>query len=59
MSTSVPAIEGGEPKRPVSKASTIGAVGGGARRQLLTDHAQRQELIALQAQDRAQARDVA
>jgi DNA-binding transcriptional MerR regulator len=26
MSTSVPAIEGGEPKRPVSKASTIGAV---------------------------------
>jgi DNA-binding transcriptional MerR regulator len=26
MSTSVPAIEGGEPKRPVAKASTIGAV---------------------------------
>jgi DNA-binding transcriptional MerR regulator len=26
MSTSVPAIEGGEPKRPASKASTIGAV---------------------------------
>ena len=26
MSTSVPAIEGGEPKRPTAKASTIGAV---------------------------------
>src|SRR5471030_1893575 len=26
MSTSVPAIEGGEPKRPAAKASTIGAV---------------------------------
>ena len=42
--------------RPAAGAAArrLGAAGG----ELLADHAQRQELVALQAQDRAQARDV-
>ena len=40
------------------RGDLLGALGAATRRELLADHPQREELVALQAQDRPQPRDV-